>query len=87
MSRENSPIPFPNQVTLMIATEDGMAYSFVKVDREMLEEEEIAASSIRQALERLDERLAELTRGGRRMPIGEPWIDPDTLRKKPLWAS
>lgn len=65
MNREDGPIPFPGQVTLFIATADGKAYSYVKVDRGMLEDEEIAPSIIKDALDRLDDKLAELTRGGR----------------------
>lgn len=78
MSREDSPVPFPGQVTLFIATADGRAYAYVKVDRDALEDEELVPVFIKQTLERLDERLAELVRGGR---------TPDQPKMMPLWTS
>jgi hypothetical protein len=60
-----SPIPMPGNVTIMIATVDGRAYTHVQIDRGMLEDEELSAGLIKDVLRRLDEALDELTKGGR----------------------
>lgn len=75
MSRDDSPVPFPGQVTLMIATADGRGYAFIKVGRDALEDEELMPFFIKETLEYLDEKLAELVRGGR---------TPDQPRMMPL---
>jgi hypothetical protein len=62
---ENSLVPLPGNVTIMTASEDGRAYTHVQIDRGMLEDEELCATAIKSVLERLDEALANLTRGGR----------------------
>jgi hypothetical protein len=62
---ENSIVPLPGNVTIMTASPDGRAYTHVQIDRGMLEDEELCPTAVREVLRRLDEALAELTRGGR----------------------
>jgi hypothetical protein len=56
------PLPVPDVVTILVSNYNGPAikFAFIGVPRNMLDDEELAASIIREALQRCDEKMSEL---------------------------